>query len=54
MSSAVSCWGYVHTDMFPNGTKTVEKGADTLVWLALHSPKEGLGKFYGERTILDF
>jgi carbonyl reductase 1 len=49
-----TCPGYVLTDMSPNGTKTVEEGADTPVWLALHSPKEGLGKFYGERTILDF
>jgi hypothetical protein len=40
--------------MSPNGIKTVEEGADTPVWLALHSPKEGLGKLYGERTILDF
>jgi short-subunit dehydrogenase len=49
-----SCPGYVITDMSPNGIKTVEEGADTPVWLALHSPKEGLGKLYGERTILDF
>jgi carbonyl reductase 1 len=49
-----SCPGYVITDMSPNGIKTVEEGADTPVWLALHSPKEGSGKFYGERTILDF
>jgi carbonyl reductase 1 len=49
-----SCPGYVLTDMSPNGIKTVEEGADTPVWLALHSPKEGLGKLYGERTILDF
>ncbi len=49
-----SCPGYVHTDLAPNGIKTVEEGADTPVWLALHSPKEGLGKLYGERTILDF
>jgi carbonyl reductase 1 len=49
-----SCPGYVLTDLSPNGTKTVEEGADTPVWLALHSPKEGLGKLYGERTILDF
>jgi NAD(P)-dependent dehydrogenase (short-subunit alcohol dehydrogenase family) len=49
-----SCPGYVLTDMAPNGIQTVEEGADTSVWLALHSPKEGLGKFYGERTIVDF
>jgi carbonyl reductase 1 len=49
-----SCPGYVITDMSPNGIKTVEEGADTPVWLALHSPKEGLGKLYGERTIVDF
>jgi NAD(P)-dependent dehydrogenase (short-subunit alcohol dehydrogenase family) len=49
-----TCPGYVVTDLSPNGIKTVEEGADTPVWLALHSPKEGLGKLYGERTILDF
>ncbi len=49
-----TCPGYVLTDMSPNGIKTIEEGADTPVWLALHAPKEGLGKFYGERTILDF
>ncbi|KAH8958692.1 hypothetical protein BDL97_06G039000 [Sphagnum fallax] len=49
-----SCPGHVRTDLAPNGIKTVEEGADTPVWLALHSPKEGLGKLYGERTILDF
>jgi carbonyl reductase 1 len=49
-----SCPGYVLTDLSPKGIKTVEEGADTPVWLALHAPKEGLGKLYGERTIQDF
>ncbi|CAM6076075.1 unnamed protein product [Sphagnum tenellum] len=47
--------GFVATDFNNNrGTKTVEEGADTPVWLALHSPKEGTGKFWDERKVVDF
>ncbi len=49
------CPGFVATDINNNrGTKTVEEGADTPVWLALHSPEEGIGKFWAERKVLDF
>jgi NAD(P)-dependent dehydrogenase (short-subunit alcohol dehydrogenase family) len=49
------CPGYVATDFNNNrGTKTVEEGADTPVWLALHSPKEGIGKFWAGRKVVDF
>jgi hypothetical protein len=47
--------GFVPTDLNNNtGTKTVEEGADTPVWLALHSPEEGIGKFWTERKVVDF
>jgi NAD(P)-dependent dehydrogenase (short-subunit alcohol dehydrogenase family) len=49
------CPGYVATDFNNNtGPKTVEEGADTPVWLALHSPEEGTGKFCAERKVVDF
>ncbi|CAK9196007.1 unnamed protein product [Sphagnum troendelagicum] len=49
------CPGYVATNLNNNkGQKTVEEGADTPVWLALHSPKEGSGKFWAERKVVDF
>ncbi len=49
------CPGYVATDINNNtGTKTVEEGADTPVWLALHSPEEGIGKFWADRKVVDF
>ncbi|CAK9857547.1 unnamed protein product [Sphagnum jensenii] len=49
------CPGFVATDINNNmGTKTVEEGADTPVWLALHSPEEGIGKFWTERKVVDF
>ncbi len=49
------CPGYVTTDFNKKrGTKTVEQGADTPVWLALHSPEEGIGKFWAERKVVDF
>jgi carbonyl reductase 1 len=49
------CPGYVTTN-FNNytGPKTVEEGADTPVWLALHSPEGGFGKFWAEREVIDF
>jgi len=49
------CPGFVATDINNNtGTKTVEEGADTPVWLALHSPEEGIGKFWADRKVVDF
>ncbi|CAL8463742.1 g3276 [Coccomyxa elongata] len=44
------CPGYVATDMSSfRGHKTAEQGADTPVWLALHAPADGSGKFYSDR-----
>ncbi|CAM6050131.1 unnamed protein product [Sphagnum compactum] len=49
------CPGYVATDMNNNrGDKTLEEGADTPVWLALHSPQGGSGKFWYERKVIEF
>ncbi|BDA48368.1 Carbonyl reductase [NADPH] 1 [Coccomyxa sp. Obi] len=45
------CPGYVATDMSSfRGHKTTEQGADTPVWLALHAPAGGSGKFYSDRA----
>jgi len=49
------CPGYVSTDTNNNsGGNSVEVGADTAVWLALHSPEGGSGKFWAERKVVDF
>jgi hypothetical protein len=49
------CPGYVATDMNNyRGNKTLEEGADTPVWLALHSPQGGSGKFWYERKVIEF
>jgi hypothetical protein len=49
------CPGYVATDMNNHrGDKTLEEGADTPVWLALHSPQGGSGKFWYERKVIEF
>jgi NAD(P)-dependent dehydrogenase (short-subunit alcohol dehydrogenase family) len=49
------CPGYVSTDINTNsGGNSVEVGADTPVWLALHSPEGGSGKFWAERKVIDF
>ena len=38
---------YVATDMSSwKGHKTVEQGAETPVWLALHAPLERTGRFF--------
>jgi hypothetical protein len=51
-----SCYpGYVSTDINNNSrANSVEVGVDTPVWLALHSPKGGSGKFWAERNVIDF
>jgi NAD(P)-dependent dehydrogenase (short-subunit alcohol dehydrogenase family) len=48
------CPGYVSTSVNTSGGKSVEVGADTPVWLALHSPEGGSGKFWAEREVIDF
>lgn len=49
------CPGHVDTDLSGHlGPRTVDQGADTPVWLALQSPKGGSGKFWADRTEIEF
>jgi NAD(P)-dependent dehydrogenase (short-subunit alcohol dehydrogenase family) len=44
------CPGWVRTDMGGhNATRSVEEGADTIVWLASDAPQEVTGKFLRDR-----
>jgi NAD(P)-dependent dehydrogenase (short-subunit alcohol dehydrogenase family) len=44
------CPGWVRTDMGGrNATRSVEEGADTIVWLAAEAPQELTGKFLRDR-----
>ncbi len=44
------CPGWVRTDMGgPGATRSVEEGADTIVWLAADAPQELTGKFLRDR-----
>jgi NAD(P)-dependent dehydrogenase (short-subunit alcohol dehydrogenase family) len=44
------CPGWVRTDMGGrNATRSVEQGADTIVWLAAEAPQELTGKFLRDR-----
>jgi NAD(P)-dependent dehydrogenase (short-subunit alcohol dehydrogenase family) len=44
------CPGWVRTDMGgANATRSVEQGADTIVWLATDAPQELTGKFLRDR-----
>jgi NAD(P)-dependent dehydrogenase (short-subunit alcohol dehydrogenase family) len=44
------CPGWVRTDMGgPNASRSVEEGADTVVWLADEAPHERTGKFFRDR-----
>jgi NAD(P)-dependent dehydrogenase (short-subunit alcohol dehydrogenase family) len=44
------CPGWVRTDMGgQNATRSVEKGADTIVWLATDAPQKLTGKFLRDR-----
>jgi NAD(P)-dependent dehydrogenase (short-subunit alcohol dehydrogenase family) len=44
------CPGWVRTDMGGrNATRSVEEGADTIVWLATDTPQELTGKFLRDR-----
>jgi NAD(P)-dependent dehydrogenase (short-subunit alcohol dehydrogenase family) len=44
------CPGWVRTDMGgPNATRSVEEGADTIVWLASEAPQNLTGKFLRDR-----
>jgi NAD(P)-dependent dehydrogenase (short-subunit alcohol dehydrogenase family) len=45
------CPGWVRTDMGGrNATRSVEEGADTIVWLASEAPQNLTGKFLRDRT----
>jgi NAD(P)-dependent dehydrogenase (short-subunit alcohol dehydrogenase family) len=44
------CPGWVRTDMGgSNATRSVEEGADTIVWLATEAPQAATGKFLRDR-----
>jgi NAD(P)-dependent dehydrogenase (short-subunit alcohol dehydrogenase family) len=43
------CPGWVRTDMSPNGTRSVEEGADTIVWLATLPNGGPSGGFFRDR-----
>jgi NAD(P)-dependent dehydrogenase (short-subunit alcohol dehydrogenase family) len=44
------CPGWVRTDMGgPNATRSVDEGADTVVWLADEAPKTFTGRFFRDR-----
>ena len=44
------CPGWVRTDMGgANATRSVEQGADTIIWLATDAPQELTGKFLRDR-----
>jgi len=47
------CPGWVRTDMGGRGApRSVEKGADTIVWLAAEAPKNLTGKFLRDRKVI--
>jgi carbonyl reductase 1 len=48
------CPGWVQTRMAPKGTKTVEQGVDTPVWLATTDEKVPNGRFWRDRKEIDW
>lgn len=47
------CPGWVRTDMGgPNADRSVEEGADTIVWLAAEAPHGLTGKFFRDREVI--
>lgn len=47
------CPGWVRTDMGgPGAPRSVQEGAETIVWLATTAPKKLTGKFIGDRNVL--
>jgi NAD(P)-dependent dehydrogenase (short-subunit alcohol dehydrogenase family) len=47
------CPGWVRTDMGgANATRSVQEGADTIVWLATDAPKDLTGKFLRDRKVI--
>ena len=54
---AVNCVdpGWVQTDMGgPNASRSVEKGAETIVWLAADAPQSETGKFWHDKQEVDW
>ena len=50
-----ACPGWVRTDMGGAGaTRTVEQGADTIVWLATDAPASLTGKFVRDRKVIEW
>lgn len=50
-----ACPGWTQTDMGGSGApRTVEQGADTIVWLATDAPAEETGKLWQDRTEIDW
>ena len=48
-----ACPGWVRTDMGGAGaTRSVEQGADTIVWLATDAPASQTGKFFRDREVI--
>ncbi|RYD83423.1 MAG: SDR family NAD(P)-dependent oxidoreductase [Verrucomicrobiaceae bacterium] len=49
------CPGWVRTDMGgPNATRSVEEGADTIVWLAADASQELTGKNIRDRQVIEW
>jgi NAD(P)-dependent dehydrogenase (short-subunit alcohol dehydrogenase family) len=49
------CPGWVKTDMGGNNaTRSVEKGSETIVWLATEAPKNLTGKFFRDKKEVDW
>jgi len=49
------CPGWVRTDMGgPNATRSLEQGADTIVWLATEAPRNLSGRFLRDRKTIEW
>jgi NAD(P)-dependent dehydrogenase (short-subunit alcohol dehydrogenase family) len=49
------CPGWVRTDMGgPGATRSTEKGAETIVWLAQLGPEGPSGKFFRDKKVIPF
>lgn len=49
------CPGWVRTDMGgASAPRSPEQGADTAIWLATEAPRHESGKFFRDRTVIDF
>ncbi len=47
------CPGWVKTDMGgANAPRTVQQGADTIIWLATEAPRDLTGQFLRDRTVI--